>query len=221
MASRSWRVPVSVSALLILALGSAGAANLVQDPGFELSPAVGTFNSVWNLSSTNWNCTIELGQGSSCFGDPSQTASLYVHSGNWGTFLGDDTPGESSMYQTFALGPGSYAFSFYWRYHYTYAGGANSGELDAYIGAAPGGTPGWAAGDETVISASPTTTIDWAQVVIPYAVSTSGTYYIGFEWYDVPGEFAIDDVSLDAPEPSTLALLAVPLAWFCLLRRKR
>jgi hypothetical protein len=230
---------VGIITIACLVMGvPAMAANLVQDPGFEFStgtaPGYNGFSSAWITSSPTFNCTIFSGQAdlsSPCW-DPGagnatgQTASTYIHTGNWGTFLGNPFEGQSSLYQVVSLDPGVYNFSFYWRHNLSYAPNPPAdpqlGTLDAFIGSMTGNVPNWSGGVNVITD--PQGTTPWALFTLQnFTVSATGNYFIGWRWDSVFGDYAIDDVNLETavPEPSTLLLTLAPLAAGMLYRRRK
>ena len=156
---------------------------------------------------------------------------LYVESGRYGTFLGNpDAP--ITMYQAFALTGGTtYSFYFDWRHHLSFATTPQTGELDFIFGTVGVDDPATVLPIFQIASnADLQTTTPWRQDAIGIVPGSNGNYFIGFRWSSVWGEFAVDNACLDAkggvcdsqvPEPSTMALLGLPLAALGLLRRKR
>jgi hypothetical protein len=225
--------------ILVFLMGAtATAGNLVQDPGFENSigtaPGFNGFSASWIASSATFNCTINISQAdlsSPCWDKVpgsaiGQTASTYVHSGNWGNFLGNPNDGQSSLYQLLNLTPGLYTLSFYWRHNLSYSNfdpqiDPQLGTLDAFVGTTTASVPNWVGGIHIATNTLETTA--WVLASANFNVDSTGLYFIGWRWDSVWGDYAIDDVSLDlaVPEPSTFFLALVPLAGILYRRRKK
>lgn len=189
----------------LIAVGASAATTFVN-PGFEN----GNLSS-WDLSSTDWNCVV-LRTGTSIPGCPNdagkpRTPAKYVHSGNYGLMLGGGEPGGLiSLTQTLSVTvAGNYRVSFYYRELDYYPD-----PVDDYLEVVYGPDLDHLT---TVWSVSDRKTMNWKSVTSPAISLTPGNYVVGFRFYDVFGEWALDDTNFyKNPEPGSLALMAAPIA---------
>lgn len=189
-------------------------ANLLTNPGFEGStpPA---FGPAWVLTTvdTLYDKTVIDG-------------GIHNSEGVVGTFLGNaDENNISSLYQVVALNPGNYIFSFDWRFYTsnTYTPGANKAILTAYFGPAAALPPSFSGGTVVDVDGQVNTPFVSFSVMPALNVPIAGNYYVGWTWYNWFGEYAVDNAKLEeqVPEPSTFALLLIPVAGMIYARRKK
>ncbi len=214
---------VRLLGLLLLLSVQMHAGNLLTNGGFEAGDL-----TPWLLSTTlggppDFNCLVDT-TTVYCSGplEPSQTPSNYIGAGNWGIFLGypgsDDTPA-ATLVQLVPLSAGAYLFSSMWGQHWTYTDETPEGILEFVYGTS------LASLTAVTISSDPSTTVQVGPGSIfsqAFTIPSADNYYVGFRFYNVMGEWAVDNACLETregangcnpvPEPSTLGLLALPIA---------
>ena len=204
---------LTIAVLASAAMPSFGAPNLFINPGFENGNLTG-----WNLSSCLWTGVVGRGVQAAP-GCPDVPATIngsnYVYSGNYGTYLGYGEPDPlATLTQTVSLAKARYRVDFYYK------------ELDAY----PNSPDNllevvWGTSLNDLISAyleaDTAATNGWRLRTVRFDAPSAGTYVVGFRFFNVWGEWALDSTNLSRnPEPGTLAMMAAPLAWLAWKRRR-
>ena len=211
------RMFVALAALLLSLAAPASGGNLLVNAGFE----TGDFSG-WELSTTLWNCPTYRSWPviTGCY-DPSashpQTPSLYVHEGDWGVFLGYNEQFPLALLtQNVLLVAGEYELDFWLKQHLTW-GDPNPNSFEVVVGPT-GGT----LSTELNLVDYPDT--GWMHEDVKFLIPTTGSYTVGFRFWNVNGEWIVDDVNLDrpsVPEPLTLGLVALPICGMVIWGRRR
>jgi len=209
------KTKVRLGLLLLVATTAWAAPQLFTNTGFE-SGLTG-----WNLVGADYNCVANKNAGSipGCPDDPTLTPfapRFYVRSGNQGMFLGyGDWSAPATLTQTVTLQQARYRVDFYYKEHDTYAQPVDN-LLEVVFGPDLAHlTSAWSVVDVTQKNS-------WILQTVRFNTPAAGQYVVGFRFYNVWGEWALDDTSLmKNPEPGSFVLSAVPIAIFIWRLRRR
>jgi hypothetical protein len=207
-----------IKAVLIgmIAAAAFAAPNLFTNAGFENGNLIG-----WNLSSTDYNCLADkrLQTIAGCPNDPSiatpHKSTNYVHSGNYGLELGSwDPDNPATLTQSVYIAvTGRYRVDFSFR-ELNYYPQTPDNSFEVVWGTSLSNLT-------SIYQVTDKSTNAWSTNTVRFEVTAPGTYVVGFRFNNVWGEWALDDTNLSKnPEPGTLAMLAIPLAWVVWRRRR-
>ena len=215
--------------LLIAGVACSG-ANIVTNGSFE----TGTFSG-WTVpqGEGDFNCVANVADLNAC-GSTGATGNDYVHSGQYGAFLGwgggdGDPLTTESLSQTFlGLDPGSYEISFYLtRLRSGSADDGGAALMQFLFAGSQLGSDLTDLSDLPVLSSPSATRFTFDVPSFP-----GGDAVLQFNFYNIAGEFGLDDVCVApgdtrtdpcgaVPEPTSLVLSGIPLAALWFLRRRK